>query len=126
MNFPYILYKYRYRDYFLRNIKNSSKNVQKSLWNICTVIFLSISLHPQSGNNTGCNGSEKGFQQREIKLLKNFSKKVSKNLVVTKKGFTFAPLSAPKKWGGQKWEILSKIEITFFEDIEQLRSFIHS
>ena len=48
------------------------------------------------GNNTGCNGSEKGFKQSIQRLLKNFSKKVSKNLVVTKKGFTFAPLSAPK------------------------------
>jgi hypothetical protein len=35
-------------------------------------------LHPQSGNNTGCDGSEKGFQQLENWLLKNFSKKVSK------------------------------------------------
>jgi hypothetical protein len=35
-------------------------------------------LHPQSGNNTGCNGSEKGFNGEKIKLLKNFSKKVSK------------------------------------------------
>jgi hypothetical protein len=52
--------------------------VQKSLQKICTVIFLSISLHPQSGNNTGCDGSEKGFNNVENKLLKNFSKKVSK------------------------------------------------
>jgi hypothetical protein len=56
-------------------------------------------LHPQSGNNTGCDGSEKGFNDAKNKLLKNFSKKVSKNLVVSKKGFTFAPLSAPK-WRG--------------------------
>ena len=81
---------------FLRNIKKPSKNSRKSLQKICRVNFLSISLHPQSGNNTGCNGSEKGFQRFEKRLLKNFSKKVSKNLVVTKKGFTFAPLSAPK------------------------------
>jgi hypothetical protein len=32
-------------------------------------------LHPQSGNNTGCNGSEKGFNGEQNKLLKNFSKK---------------------------------------------------
>jgi hypothetical protein len=35
-------------------------------------------LHPQSGNNTGCDGSEKGFNDVKNKLLKNFSKKVSK------------------------------------------------
>jgi hypothetical protein len=47
-------------------------------------------LHPQSGNNTGCDGSEKGFNDAKNKLLKNFSKKVSKNLVVTKMCFIFA------------------------------------
>ena len=60
---------------FLRNIKKTSKKSRKSLQKICTVIFLSISLHPQSGNNTGCDGSEKGFQWFEKRLLKNFSKK---------------------------------------------------
>ena len=67
-----------------------SKKVQKSDKNICTVIFLPLSLHPQSGNNTGCDGSEKGYQQLIKQNVENFSKKVSKNLVVTKICFTFA------------------------------------
>ncbi|MBR5885932.1 MAG: hypothetical protein IKY93_04690 [Alistipes sp.] len=55
-----------------------SKKVQKSDKNICTVIFLPLSLHPQSGNNTGCDGSEKGYQQLIKQNVENFSKKVSK------------------------------------------------
>jgi hypothetical protein len=39
---------------------------------------LSLSLHPQSGNNTGCNGSEEGLTNGKNRLLKNSSKKVSK------------------------------------------------
>ena len=64
--------------------------MQKSLRNICTVIFLSISLHPQSGNNTGCNGSEKVFDTWKFRVLKNFSKKFQKDLVVSKICFIFA------------------------------------
>ena len=79
--------------------------------NICTVIFLSISLHPQSGNNTGCDGSEKGFQQQKLRLLKNFSKKVSKNLVVTKICFTFAT-AFHSRWERKFWKWFFDLLVT--------------
>jgi hypothetical protein len=71
------------------------------LQNICTVKLLSLSLHPQSGNNTGCNGSEKGFNSEKIKLLKNFSKKSFKNIWRFQKyALPLQPLSSPKKARG--------------------------
>ena len=77
-----------------------SKKVQKSDKNICTVIFLPLSLHPQSGNNTGCDGSEKGYQQLIKQNVENFSKKSFKKIWWLQKfALPLQPLSTPNEGG---------------------------
>ena len=106
------------------------KNFEKKFWNLLEIPKFALPLHPLM-NQTMILGEIKRF-------WKISEKKVSKSLVVTKKGLTFAPLSAKKKRTGSKtrpkgwvWKIK---EIVLYSNIIEQRSlkylsskvFIHS